>query len=331
MSDNPPHGGWWQASDGLWYPPETHPAVTADGPPTGEIRVDRTPPEGIPRPAPGHGPPGYGPQGAAPPGYPGYGPQGVAPPGYPGYAPQGVAPPGYPGYPPAAPGYGPHAPARPGPPPREAPPLPPPRRSGSGCLVALVLVVVILVLGAVAVRAILEQLGRTASEAYDRTVDGVRGVGRCDFLTDAEAQAALGESEVVGLGALSRGVPQLDTRVLPQAPSCLVAASSGRFGRVARQQAADAPALFDAEAARARSGSAPYHAGAVRGLRDEAFCTTLDATGAAGVLLRRGDVLVYASVTPDLGRNPGGPDGLRARVAADNCRTAQVLARSALN
>ena len=303
MSESPPQGGWWQASDGLWYPPETHPAVAAGGPPTSEIRVDRTPPEGIPRVAPaspGHGRQGYGPQGQGPPAYPGYGPQ---------------------------------APAPGGPPPREAP-LPPPKRSGSGCLVAILLVIVVVVLGGLAARAIFQQLSRTASEAYDRTVgdalDGVRGVGTCEFLTDAEAQAVLGESQVVGLGALSTGVPQVDTRVLPKAPSCVVAATNGRLGRVARQEADDAPEVFDAEAARARSGSSPYHAGAVRGLRDEAFCTTLDGTGAAGVLLRRGDVLVYASVTPDLGSNPGGADRLRARVAAANCRTAQALARSAL-
>jgi hypothetical protein len=313
MSETPPHGGWWQASDGLWYPPETHPAVAAGGPPTSEIRVDRTPPEGIPRTA------------GAPPAPPGYGPQGHAPPGY---GPQGQGPP-------PQPRYGPRAPVPGGPRPREAPPLPSPRRrSGAGCLVAFLLVVVIVVLGAVAVRAIYQQLSRKASEAYDRTVgdalEGVRGVGECDFLTDAEAQAVLGESQVVGLGALSTGVPQIDTRVLPDAPSCVVAATNGRLARVARQEADDAPGVFDAEAARARSASSPYHAGAVRGLRDEAFCTTLDGTGAAGVLLRRGDVLVYASVTPDLGSNPGGADRLRARVAAANCRTAQALARSAL-
>jgi hypothetical protein len=195
-------------------------------------------------------------------------------------------------------------------------------------------VIVVVVLGGIAARAIYQQLSRKASEAYDRTIgdalDGVRGVGRCDFLTGDEATAVLGDSQVVGLGALSTGVPQVDTRVLPKAPSCVAAASSGRLARVARQEAADAPEVFDAEVARAKAGSSPYYAGAVRGLRDEAFCTTLDGTGAAGVLLRRGDVLVYASVTPSLGTKPGGADKLGARVAAANCRTAQALARSAL-
>jgi hypothetical protein len=288
MSETPQHGGWWQASDGLWYPPETHPAVAAGGPPTTEIPVDRTPPEGIPRHGPG-APAGRG---------------------------RGYAPPV----------------ARPEP--RGAPPVPERRRSGSGCLVAFLLVVAIVVLGGFAVRAIVNQLREEASSAYDRTigdaVEGIRGVGQCQFLTGDEAGAVLGESKVVGLGALSSGVPQLDTRVLPNAPSCLVAATSGRIARVARQQSDGAAAAFDAEVAQARAGDSPYHAGAVRGLRDEAFCTTLDGTGAAGVLLRRGDVLVYASVTPDLARNPGGVDKLGSRVAADNCRTAQALARRAL-
>jgi hypothetical protein len=288
MSETPQQGGWWQASDGLWYPPETHPAVAAGGPPTTEIPVDRTPPEGIPRHGP-RAPAGRGRRHAPP-----------------------VAPPG----------------------PRGAPPVPERRRSGSGCLVAFLLVVAIVVLGGFAIRAIVNQVREEASSAYDRTigdaVDGIRNVGQCQFLTGDEAQAVLGESKVVGLGALSSGVPQLDTRVLPNAPSCLVAATNGRIARVARQQSDGAAAAFDAEAAQARAGDSPYHAGAVRGLRDEAFCTTLDGTGAAGVLLRRGDVLVYASVTPDLARNPGGVDKLGSRVAADNCRTAQALARRAL-
>src|SRR5690349_16793420 len=58
VPDDDPQGGWWQASDGLWYPPETHPAVAGGGPPTGEIQIDRTPPEGFPRAAP-PGPPGH--------------------------------------------------------------------------------------------------------------------------------------------------------------------------------------------------------------------------------------------------------------------------------
>jgi hypothetical protein len=74
----PPAPGWWQASDGNWYPPET-----AQGGP------------GAPPPAPGFGPPpapGFGPPPA-----PGYGPPpapGFRPPPAPGYG----QPPGYANY-----------------------------------------------------------------------------------------------------------------------------------------------------------------------------------------------------------------------------------------
>jgi hypothetical protein len=40
----------------------------------------------------------------------------------------------------------------------------------------------------------------------------------------------------------------------------------------------------------------PYYGGPVSGLGDEAFCTTLNGTGAIGVLVRCGDRLLYASV-----------------------------------
>jgi hypothetical protein len=287
MSEGPPQGGgWWQASDGLWYPPETHPSLSAGGPPTGEIQVDRTPPEGIPR---------YGPAAGRPPEVP----------------------------PVPRPGPGP------------TPPLPPPRRSRSGCLVAFLVVVGIVALAVIALGAIANQLRQDARDAYERTigqgVSRVQGIGKCDFVSGAEARAALGDSRVVGLGDLgSTAVPQLDTRVLPEARACMIVAADGRLARVARQQSGHPRALFDAEVAKARAGTSPYYESAVRGLRDQAFCTGLDGSGASGVLLRRGDVLVYASLTPDLSHNPGGIDKLGARVAADNCRTAQILARDGL-
>jgi hypothetical protein len=35
MSDTPKMGGWWQASDGKWYPPEQHPDYRPPPPPSG--------------------------------------------------------------------------------------------------------------------------------------------------------------------------------------------------------------------------------------------------------------------------------------------------------
>lgn len=80
MSDVSRGPGWWQASDGKWYPPEQAPG----GPPGGD--------QG--RGAPGYGAPGYGPPGAGAPGQagPGYAPPGQ---GAPGYGPPGQGAPGY--------------------------------------------------------------------------------------------------------------------------------------------------------------------------------------------------------------------------------------------
>jgi uncharacterized RDD family membrane protein YckC len=48
MSNTPPGQGWWQASDGNWYPPNTAPGMGTAAPP----------PPGYGQP-PGYGPPGY--------------------------------------------------------------------------------------------------------------------------------------------------------------------------------------------------------------------------------------------------------------------------------
>ncbi|HEX2575688.1 MAG TPA: RDD family protein [Aquihabitans sp.] len=69
MSDVSQGPGWWQASDGKWYPPEQAPAAAAPtAPPT-------APPPGYgpPAGAPAYGPPGTAPAYGAPAGSPGYG------------------------------------------------------------------------------------------------------------------------------------------------------------------------------------------------------------------------------------------------------------------
>lgn len=40
MSDRQLAPGWWQASDGRWYPPETHPNAAPPGPPSYEAQAD---------------------------------------------------------------------------------------------------------------------------------------------------------------------------------------------------------------------------------------------------------------------------------------------------
>lgn len=67
MSNVPNGPGWWQASDGKWYPPELHPANAAPPPPSEPGTAPSSPTEpgaGYPPAAPtqqiGYAPPGYG-------------------------------------------------------------------------------------------------------------------------------------------------------------------------------------------------------------------------------------------------------------------------------
>jgi Domain of unknown function (DUF4190) len=84
MSDTQQGAGWWQASDGKWYPPEQHPDYVAEGAPS------EAPPSAIPAAAPppayaapatGYGAPGYAapPPVAPPPGGYAYPPSGYQP------------------------------------------------------------------------------------------------------------------------------------------------------------------------------------------------------------------------------------------------------------
>jgi hypothetical protein len=166
MSDAPQAPGWWQASDGRWYPPEQKQSAPAPAPGYPPADAPSTPPPagyragGSAGPGGGGYPPsgggvpsggypasaGQAPSGGVPSGgYPASG--GQAPPG--GYAPPGAA--GGGGYPPAggyAPsGYGPSGGYGPG----GYPSVPPPARSSgaNGCLIAFLVVLALAVLGGV--------------------------------------------------------------------------------------------------------------------------------------------------------------------------------------
>jgi hypothetical protein len=78
MSDGTQGEGWWQASDGKWYPPEQHPEYQAGA----TQPIPATPPT-APIPAPPPGPPPGAPL-AAPLGAPAGPPPGGPPPGAPG-------------------------------------------------------------------------------------------------------------------------------------------------------------------------------------------------------------------------------------------------------
>jgi hypothetical protein len=156
MSDAPAGPGWWQASDGKWYPPETRP----QWPPV----PDATPaPDGAPS-TPGSGTP-YGASPTPPPGtlYPGA-------PGAPYPGPQpGMPPPG-----PYYPGPGPY------------PMAPPPSQGMSGCLKAFLIgLAVAVVLGIGGCVAIVFVARDAADDFVEETESERRDIGEIDCHTDA--------------------------------------------------------------------------------------------------------------------------------------------------
>lgn len=229
-----PHGpGWWQASDGRFYPPHTHPSYRQPQP-----RVQQH-----------------------------------AAPQLPGYVP-------------------PQVPQRPS--------------SGGvpkGLLIAGGAVLLVIVLGFVA-----------TSFVFDKIGEGLVGDsgGDCTLIAKQDVDRVLGgDFELIELGGLSEiASPAMDARVLPDGRTCWATRNgpdAAQLVRIARLEAADASQRFQLERAAAqgvqedRGGgitveSEPYFNKDVD-FGDEAFCTTTDFAGSSGMLVRRGGVLVYVSLT----------------------------------
>lgn len=215
-------------------------------------------------------------------------------------------------------------------------PAPLPNRSGvPKSLVAIGVVVIVMgVLGfggcVVASRIIGNGLGSVAG-------------GECTFASNQDMDSVMGgEFDVFGVDALFSVVP-LDNRVLADATSCWasesgVAEDDTRLVRIARMESGDAQTRFHQErtlaqgATEDRGGgitveSEPYFYKDVT-FGDEAFCTTTDATGFSGVLVRRADILAYVSLTsgviPSLETAPNG--GIRFAGEHERCDLAQKVA-----
>jgi hypothetical protein len=171
MSSESPQGpGWWQASDGRWYPP-------ADGQPSGAPPATSSQPPAAP--------PSYGQSPGAPP--PPYGRPPGPPPPY--GQPPGAAPPGY-GRPPGPPpGYGP-------PPGFGPPPYGPPPSSGlsttAKVLIGIAIAIVVLGLGSCVAAVVL--VGAVADEATEAIEENVNSeeeradIGELDCRADASGQ-----------------------------------------------------------------------------------------------------------------------------------------------
>jgi hypothetical protein len=177
----------------------------------------------------------------------------------------------------------------------------------SGCAKAVLIGAAVLgVLAIVAVGALV-----IGAKWLSDNVDEVFG-GDCTLLTKERASQVFGrEVDAFGLGTVTDAVVglALDKRALDGEPSCALSSSTDSFiARIARYTGGDAARKFRADRASANPQTEDRGGGLsvtregwygydVEGLGDEAFCTTADLSGAVGVLARRGDTVVYVSIT----------------------------------
>jgi len=298
--------GWWQASDGRWYAPERHPDRRAPVPP----------------------PPGP-PIAAQPPYFP---PGTNWPPSGPSTFGEPLGNPPFDGSPP----FG--APAK--------------RGISSGVKAALIIgLALVLGLGGCAVAAsVLIARSTKKVDSFANPLPALAGVTGCPLLSDRTAARVFGGEMTLiplhGFPAIA-GVA-LDNRVLPDADSCMFApkdSAHGRIGRVARYKGADAVTVFANEVAKAKGltqehgngngtnvPSDAYYGKTVE-LDDEAFCTTAGASPLSGVLVRKGDTLVYVSLLPSgaqLDKIVGGDLTSAVGLDDENCALAQDVAAAVL-
>ncbi len=226
---------------------------------------------------------------------------------------------------------------------------PPPAatKSGmSGCVKALIIVGVLLIVLIIAAAFAFQAFFRNFVGA---DLDGDGSLAECQLLPDDEARAVLGGNadaiELSGFFDASLGLI-LDKRVLADAPDCWVTEGSAAYiARVARYDGADAATVFAAEREAAQPVTEDqgggvsvtregYDAGDAPGIGDEAFCTGISGGIMAGVAVRQGNSVVYVSVgppsegqtVPDMQPMPNGVIG-----SPSLCALAQDLAREVLD
>lgn len=295
------------------------------------------------QPAPGTGSiPGWGQQPATPE---------AAPASQPGPA-WGAPPPATP--PPATPGApagwnassGPASPG--GTPPGAWNPAPASSSGSSGCLkLALILVAV----GAIALTVFVVGVLLLGKGLVD-SMGGVNNDGSvgkpCTIVDNATLSGVLGsKAEAIQLDGLWDATIGMiaDKRVLPNAYDCWITADeSTPLGRIAEYQGGDAAAVYQQELKNAQPTSqdqgggvslenSGYFAGSVSGLGDEAFCTGVSTAIQAGVLVRKGDTLLYVSLSgPGDGTVPSMEPTDSGVIAAPGiCAEAQAVARAILH
>jgi hypothetical protein len=167
-----------------------------------------------------------------------------------------------------------------------------PQPGSNGCLRGCLIVGGILaVLAVIAVVGLVVAGGRLVQQ-IEENPDAVFG-GECPYVSPFDVSDALGtEVQVFELDGLAEGTMGaiLDKRLLRDAPDCWLIGQDGTTGRIAVLDGGG-EAAFDAAAAAAQHFRAQDAE-----IGDEAFCTTTDNAGFAGVLVRFGNRVVYVSM-----------------------------------
>jgi hypothetical protein len=174
----------------------------------------------------------------------------------------------------------------------------------SGVLIAVIVVVaLVLVGGTLALRAVLHKA--------TNNVGGNLIPHDCPVLSNSKAHDLFGDSaeaSTIPLGGLI--APVFDGRVLGDSDSCWVTdADSQRTIILYHREGGDAHARYQQEHDAAQPTSVDkgnglslenegYFDKDVSDLGDEAFCTASSLSGATGVLVRKGDHLLYLSIEP---------------------------------
>ena len=337
MSSEPPKPGavpgWGQPPDATPTEPVPAPAAPDPAPGWGQPAAPVTPEPAAPPPAAPE-PVAPAPTEPAPaaPAAPGWGqppaaapvPPAPAPPAP--QAPQGPPPAGAWGAPPPA-GFAPGGAAPGGVPPNwVAEPAPPAK--GNGCLKACLIVGVILVILAAIFIGGLILIGGRIAGSITENIDSNGNLKECPFVSNSTLDSVLGSgveaSPLTGFFDATLGLV-LDKRVLRERRRLLAdhrELDRRELGLRVGSPATRAVTLRRCSNRNSRTPSPPrtdqgnglsvetegYYGGPVTGVGDEAFCTDTTLAGQGGILVRKGDTLVYVS--------------LMAPNASDTCQTA---------
>jgi hypothetical protein len=218
----------------------------------------------------------------------------------------------------------------------------------SGCAIAALVLVGLLVLGGTAVVVLGTVVFHKAKHNLEQNVGGKLDIipSDCPVLSNAEARDLFGSNAETSTIPLSGLVaPVFDNRVLADSGSCWVTNGDNQSTIILyHREGGDAHARYQQEHDAAQPTSqdkgngltvenSGYFDKDVADLGDEAFCTASSLSGATGVLVRKGDRLLYVSILPGADFDPSqfGINSDTGAITNDTiCSAAQIAARGIL-